>query len=69
MPESIRLSVRSWRISRPRPAPSAVRMANSLLRVAARASHRFERFTQTIRRIRPTAHQSTISDLRSLPST
>ena len=69
MLESIRLSVSSWRISRPRPAPSALRMANSLLRAAARASSRFERFTQTISRIRPTAHQSTISDRRNLPLT
>ena len=42
---------------------------NSLLRAAVRASNKFERLTQTISRISPTADQSTISDRRSFPLT
>ena len=63
------LSVSNWRMSLARPAPSAVRMANSLLRADARASARFDRFTQTMSKISPTADHSTMSDRRSLPLT
>ena len=52
-------SVSIWRISRRRPAPSAVRMAISFCRVAVRASSRLERFAQTISITTPTAHAST----------
>ena len=43
----------------PRPAPRAMRKANSLLRVAARAIRRFERLAQTMSRISPTAAHRT----------
>src|SRR6266508_4655798 len=42
---SSRLSTRSWRIIRPRPAPSAARMANSRARSNERASDRLAMFT------------------------
>ncbi len=50
---SNRLSERSWRISRPREAPSASRTAISFSRVDARASIRFARFAQAINSTRP----------------
>ena len=45
----------NWRSSRPRPAPSAVRTANSRWRVSARASSRFARFAHAISSTNPTA--------------
>ena len=63
------LSVISCRTMRARLAPSALRIANSLLRAAARASSRFDKFTHAISRIIPTATHSTISDRRSRPLT
>ena len=58
-----RLSVSSCRTMRPRLAPSAPRIANSLPRGEARASSRLERLTQAMSRIAPTAdhkhHQRT----------
>jgi len=45
---SSRLSVRSWRASRARRAPSAARTANSPPRCAPRASSRFVTFTHAI---------------------
>src|SRR5579862_8861813 len=53
----MRLSVSSCRTIRLRGAPRALRIANSLLRAAERASSRFDRFTHTISRISPTAPQ------------
>ncbi len=44
-----RLSVASWRTSRSRPAPMAVRTASSCRRASARARRRFARFAHTIR--------------------
>ena len=41
----------------------------SLLRAASLASSKLDRFTQTMSRISPTAHHSTISGRRSLPLT
>ena len=41
-------SARNWRRSRPRPAPSAVRIATSRERALARASRRLATFTQAI---------------------
>ena len=46
--DSTRPSVSICAISRPRPAPSAVRIAISFCRAAVRASSRFERFAHTI---------------------
>ena len=47
----------------------AERVAEDALRAAERANSKFERFTQTIRRIRPTAHQSTTNECFSFPLT
>jgi len=44
-------------------------MANSLERAAARARRRFERLTQTMRRMSPTAPQRMMSERRRLPET
>ena len=55
------LSVSSWRTSRPRPAPSAARIASSRLRRSMRASIRFATFAQAISRTQPTAPSSTSS--------
>ena len=49
-PESRRLSVRSWRTMRPRPAPIAKRTAISRRRVVQRASSRFAMLTHAISR-------------------
>lgn len=57
-------SVSSCRINRPRPAPSAIRTADSRLRAEARASRRLARFAQTINSTNPTAAQRTSSDRR-----
>ena len=45
---SKRLSVSNWRITRPRPAPSARRIAISRCRVVARASSRFATLAHAI---------------------
>ena len=49
-----RLSVTSCRTRRPRPAPSAVRIANSRIRVRARDSVRLATLTQAMKRRRAT---------------
>ena len=49
------LSASIWNVSRPRLAPSAARTAISLRRPAARASSKFARFAQVIKRTKPTA--------------
>ena len=58
---STRLSVRHWRTRRPRPAPSATRMASSRSRETARASMRLAMFTQAISSTRLTAPSSSHS--------
>ena len=62
-------SVSIWPSRRPRPAPSAVRIAISFCRAAVRASSRFERLAQTISITTPTAPASTRSASRSVPLT
>src|SRR5277367_458312 len=54
---------------RARVAPRAERMANSFEREAAQARRRFERLTQAMSRMPPTADQSTTSERCSLPLT
>ena len=49
------LSASIWNVSRLRLAPSAARTAISLRRPAARASSKFARFAQVIKRTKPTA--------------
>ena len=63
------LSVSNWRMRRYRPAPSASRMAISCLRVAVRASNKFERFAQTINMTTPTAEARMKSAGRIFPLT
>ena len=61
---SVRLSVKSWRKIRKRPAPIADRTAISLSRVAARDSMRLATFTQAMSKTKPTApknNQSSVS--------
>ena len=55
------LSVSSWRTSRPRPAPSAARIASSRLRRSMRESIRFATLAQAISSTQPTAPSSTRS--------
>jgi hypothetical protein len=55
------LSVSSWRTSRPRPAPSAARIASSRLRRSMRDSIRFATLAQAISSTQPTAPSSTKS--------
>src|SRR5690349_8569484 len=50
-----RLSVRSWRAKRNRPAPSAVRTANSRWRPQALTRSRFATLAQAMSRTTPTA--------------
>ena len=64
--DSSTLSVSNCRISRPRPAPSAVRTASSLSRAAARASVRLATLMQAIKSTNPTAPRTSNSDIRSL---
>ena len=52
---SNRLSVRSWRTSRARPAPRELRMPISRRRTEDRDNSRLATFTQAIRRTKPTA--------------
>jgi hypothetical protein len=61
------LSVRSWRTSRSREAPSALRMAISFPRAAARDSSRLATLAQAISRTKPTAPSSTSRAGRMLP--
>ena len=53
------LSVKSWRMIRFCPAPSAARIANSWARALERASSRFATFTQAINSTNPTAPNRT----------
>ena len=55
------LSVSSWRTSRPRPAPSAARIASSRLRRSMRDSIRLATLAQAISSTQPTAPSSTSS--------
>ena len=55
------LSVSSWRSSRMRPPPTAVRIVNSCARRVQRASIRFATFTQAISRTRATPPHSSSS--------
>ena len=64
---SIRLSTSSPRTSTPRSAPSAVRIATSFCRDAARASSRFATFTHAMSSTSPTAPSSTSSAGRMFP--
>ena len=66
---SARLSVRNWRTSRERLAPSAVRTATSFWRAAARASSMWATLAQAIRRTNATAPSSTRSPGRTSPTT
>src|SRR5437588_168334 len=61
--ETSRHSVKSWRTSRPRDAPSALRTAISLLREAARASIRLARLAEAISNTSPTMPIRTASGL------
>src|SRR5205085_2667059 len=65
---SSRLSVNSCRMMRTRPAPSAVRIAISFERDAARASRRFATFAHAIKSTKPTAPSRTRSDVRKSPT-
>ncbi len=67
--ESSTLSVSSWRIRRPRPAPNALRMPISLRRAADRDSSRLARFTQAISSTKPTAAVSVTIAGRTFPTT
>ena len=57
---SIKLSVRNWRTTRIRPAPSAVRIEISFCRAAPRAAE-FATFVQAISKTNPTGRSSTSS--------
>ena len=59
--ESKRLSVRSWRMRRTRPAPNAARTASSLARPEARTRRRFARFTQVTTRTSATIARKTVT--------
>ncbi len=65
---SSRLSVSSWRTSRSRLAPSAVRTAISFERAAARASNRLATLAQAMSSTNPTAPSSTSSAGRTSPT-
>ena len=64
-----RLSVRNCRINRARLAPSAMRTAISLCRVAVRAVVRLATLAQAIRRTKPTAPNKIRSGRRVSPTT
>ena len=66
--ESSKLSVRNWRTSRSRPAPSAARIAISLWRAVERASKRLPTFAHAIRSTNPTAPKSIHNAGRNLPT-
>ena len=63
------LSVRNCRMSRARPAPSAVRTAISFRRDSALASNRLPTFAQAMSKTNPTAPSSTNSAGRTSPTT
>ena len=65
---SSRLSVISCRISRPRAAPSAARIASSRMRPDARASRRLATFAQAMSRTTPTAPSRMRSAWRTSPT-
>jgi hypothetical protein len=67
--DNTRPSVISCAHKRPRPAPSAMRIATSFCRAAARASSRFDRLAQTISITMATAPASTHAASRMLPLT
>src|SRR5579863_1556754 len=54
----VKLSIRTWRIILPCPAPSAIRVAYSRARPILRASERFARLAQAIRNTKHAAAQS-----------
>ncbi len=62
------LSVRHWRINRPRPAPSATRIASSRSRETARASSKLATFTHAINSTRLTAPSSNHRVDRTFPT-
>ena len=66
--EISKLSVSSWRTMRPEPAPTAFRIANSLARIAPRASRRFARFAHAISKTKITAPINTRSAGRVSPA-
>ena len=59
-----RLSVRSWRTRRSRPAPMAERTASSLRRISARANSRFARFVHAINSTHSAAPSKALSNIR-----
>ena len=65
---SIKLSVRSCRTIRPRPAPIADRRANSRPRSLAPTNRRFATLAQAISSSRPTAPTSGVSVVEILPT-
>ena len=65
---STRLSVSNWRTTRPRPAPSAERIASSRDRAVARASSRLATLAQQMSSTKPTTPRNSIEvTRRSLP--
>ena len=54
----VKLSIRIWRIILPCPAPSAIRVEYSRVRPMLRASERFARLAQAIRKINHAAAHS-----------
>ena len=64
-----RLSVSIWRTRRPRSAPSAIRMAISRVRPAARTSSRLPTFAHAISNTQPTADRSSSSAGRAEATT
>ena len=64
----IALSVSSCRITRPRPAPSATRTANSFRRESARESSAPPRFAQVMMRTRPALARRMTSGVRVSPA-
>ena len=65
--ETKMLSVRSWRMMRPREAPKACRIASSRILADERATRRLAMLTATIKRTNPTAANSTTNVGRTLP--
>ena len=64
-----RLSVSSWRTTRPRPAPRAERIASSRPRAVARASSRLATLAQQMSSTKPTTPRNSIEVMRrSLPT-
>ena len=66
--DSKTLSVRSWRSSRPRAAPSALRTAISACRAFERARSRFAMFAHAMSSTNTTAPRRITSGLRTLPT-